>query len=188
MDTVKDYSSLTVKELKEIANKRGIYNVSKKLKSELILILQKYDEDKIRERIYKKKMEDIKKFKKERLAKGLQYEPYPVIRLDKDNYGYEVDGYILTRFEDKFHIMENYHCSCFNTDDNLSYMDLREHTYTLDDIINIAENNLSYGNPLEKNEDKALKTFYDSILLHKNELLTATDLIDYIVLENYYNF
>ncbi len=166
------YKSLTKKKLIEIFVSRKLGDYSGKTKAQLITILKKDDDDVNRatELLYRKQREEAKRLREEKLARGEQVDAYPIIRVDEYNC-YDVHGYILTRFNDKFDINENNHCSCFDTE----YGEEDNHIYTLNDILNFAENNLDFNNPLEKNTDSIVKLFYDLILKHKDELLTSTE-------------
>ena len=163
-----DYTTKTKKELIEICKDKKIPGYSNKNKQELIVLIQRREEDEKRTELYKKLEKEQKKIREIRLERGEQVEPIPIIRVDEYN-DYEVNGIVLTRFNDKFAITEFHHCSCFYTE----YDEENDHNLSLKDVIEKAKNELN-------NEAKFVAKFFEMILEHENELLSADELIAYL--------
>ncbi len=88
------------------------------------------------------------------------------------NDGYECTGYALYRSKDMFEIICIDHCSCYNTVDILENYDEVDFEYTLENIISLATNKSDPRVPDIVTQDPHLLALYESILKHKDQLLT----------------
>lgn len=95
---------------------------------------------------------------------------------------YERNGYELYRVKDKFEIICVDHCSCFDTVEVVAGYDEDEYEHTVDDIIRLATAKSDPRVPDVVTEDPHLLSLYESILKHKDVLLSwsPTDKNEYL--------
>ncbi len=89
-----------------------------------------------------------------------------------DDDGYESTGYALYRSKGMFEIICIDHCSCFDTVEILENYDEVDFEHTLENIISLATNKSDPRVPDIVTQDPHLLALYESILEHKDLLLT----------------
>lgn len=187
--TTEEYMSLTKKELLNLCKDLKIDVSSELKKSEIVQKIKVKEQEINYDLIYRRNIEEQERIKQEKILRGEQVEPIPLIRVDNSSFS-EVWGLILTKFVKegvaKYAINVNYHCSCFDT----QYDEIEEHIYSLDEIINIAETFIfdlpnfesKFNDLFTSFESKSLNieaTKFFQLILDNKDKLYETDTIVY---------
>jgi hypothetical protein len=96
--------------------------------------------------------------------------PTIIIRTEASNHFTYSMGYVLTRTNDRFDIVDVSHGSMCDTEDFLG--DVAAAAYSVDEIIQMATRKSEPRIPDIQTTSKDLLALYDSILQHQSELLT----------------